>query len=213
MQSLQARLILAAFLAVATAIGYNMVFRQSMPHSVNQAADAEPGRPVSIVRQPVRDAEAPRQEYAAVGADTIKAIQRELAARGYETGPIDGELRAISRAAIIAYQYDKELAVTGTPSMRLLQHIVLGESTDDPPEPTDKEVPEATVALIKAVQQTLAELGYGPGPVDGIMGGGTTGAIESFERAQGLPVTGRVSGELLRELARITGRRPGHPAS
>ncbi|HEV2079551.1 MAG TPA: L,D-transpeptidase [Allosphingosinicella sp.] len=41
---------------------------------------------------------------------------------------------------------------------------------------------------------------HSPGVIDGIMGGNTARAIKSFQRANGMPVTGKISSELLRKL-------------
>jgi len=46
---------------------------------------------------------------------------------------------------------------------------------------------------IKLVQERLAELGYDPGPVDGIVGPRTRAAIREFQADVGLPVDGHVS--------------------
>jgi peptidoglycan hydrolase-like protein with peptidoglycan-binding domain len=53
------------------------------------------------------------------------------------------------------------------------------------------------VRLIRKVQETLTEIGYDPGPVDGLLGPKTRAAISEFQRIAGLPVTGEDS-EVLR---------------
>lgn len=197
MTVLQARLILLAFVGVSAAITYNALFRQAGPHPAPYAKETV--QPQSKPRSQSVRASAPALSSPA--ADTVRAVQRELAQRGYEPGPVDGVAGAQTRAAIMAYQHDKGLPVTGAASGALLEHVVLGQSAAR----LDEAVPEETTRLIKAVQQTLAELGYGPGPVDGIMGAATRRAIENFERERGLPVTGRISGRLVGEMVRITG--------
>ncbi|HEY2614695.1 MAG TPA: peptidoglycan-binding domain-containing protein [Chthoniobacterales bacterium] len=47
------------------------------------------------------------------------------------------------------------------------------------------------------VQRWLARVGYYRGPIDGVIGAGTRHAIRSYQRARGLPVTGRIDDELL----------------
>jgi hypothetical protein len=51
-----------------------------------------------------------------------------------------------------------------------------------------------------AVQQALANDGYYTGPIDGIIGSGTTGAIAAYQRDHGLPVTGSINAQLLSSL-------------
>jgi len=50
------------------------------------------------------------------------------------------------------------------------------------------------------VQQMLTELGYDPGPVDGVMGGKTKDAITAFEKKRGLKPTGEPSQPLVKAL-------------
>jgi Putative peptidoglycan binding domain len=60
---------------------------------------------------------------------------------------------------------------------------------------------------VSAVQRALAEYGYGQLKPTGTAGSDTQAAIQKFERARNLPVTGQVSDRLVRELAAVT----GHP--
>lgn len=60
---------------------------------------------------------------------------------------------------------------------------------------------------VAAVQRALTEYGYGQLKPTGIIGADTQAAIQKFERARRLPVTGQVSDRLVRELASTI----GHP--
>lgn len=60
---------------------------------------------------------------------------------------------------------------------------------------------------VAAVQRALTEYGYGQLKPTGVIGADTQAAIQRFERARKLPVTGQVSDRLVRELAVTT----GHP--
>lgn len=51
--------------------------------------------------------------------------------------------------------------------------------------------------LVVAVQQELAQAGYYRGAIDGVIGDGTRRAIRAYERANRLPVDGRIDDELL----------------
>jgi hypothetical protein len=55
-------------------------------------------------------------------------------------------------------------------------------------------------SLTARVQEELAEEGYDPGPIDGVIGPATRDAIVDFQRDTGLPVTGRIDTALIREL-------------
>jgi hypothetical protein len=57
-----------------------------------------------------------------------------------------------------------------------------------------------------AVQRTLNEFGYGQIKPTGTLDPDTQRAIAAFERLRNLPITGRLSEQLLRELSEATGR-------
>ena len=60
---------------------------------------------------------------------------------------------------------------------------------------------------VAAVQRALTEYGYGQLKPTGVAGSDTQAAIQKFERARRLPVTGQVSDRLVRELVAMI----GHP--
>jgi peptidoglycan hydrolase-like protein with peptidoglycan-binding domain len=60
---------------------------------------------------------------------------------------------------------------------------------------------DVTSTDVLRAQQLLSELGYNPGPLDGIPGPRTRAAIESFQQSLGQPVTGQVTPGLLDRLA------------
>jgi hypothetical protein len=55
-------------------------------------------------------------------------------------------------------------------------------------------------SIVIAVQSRLARMGYYRGPVDGIMGPGTSFAIRAYERDHGLRVDGAISRQLVRNM-------------
>ena len=54
--------------------------------------------------------------------------------------------------------------------------------------------------LTADIQYSLTNLGYNPGPVDGIAGRGTRAAVRAYQQDNGLLVNGRVSNALLQHL-------------
>jgi len=58
------------------------------------------------------------------------------------------------------------------------------------------------LALITKVQTKLTELGYQPGPVDGLIGPKTRAALRRYQMVEGLPVDGRITQPVL---VRLTG--------
>jgi len=53
--------------------------------------------------------------------------------------------------------------------------------------------------LVREIQQTLTQLGYQPGPIDGLYGGKTRKAIQAFQRKYGMEPDGRASADILRK--------------
>ena len=68
------------------------------------------------------------------------------------------------------------------------------------PVPSGGAPTRVTGNPVRAAQSELARLGYKPGPIDGVMGRRTAGAISAFQRAQRLPETGTLTPETLSRL-------------
>lgn len=138
-------------------------------------------------------------------SDLVRAIQRELKAKGYETGAVDGVPGLVTRGAIMAYETDQDLPLTGEPRQALLQHLVLGSAGIEPGAgDRAKPGPEAE-AVIRAVQRAFRQLGYMTTLPDGRLNDATRRAIRKFEADRKLRETGRISGELLARLASVAG--------
>jgi peptidoglycan hydrolase-like protein with peptidoglycan-binding domain len=148
------------------------------------------------------DPGAARPAVAAAGPDTVRAIQRELAARGFGPLPQDGTLGLATRAAIMAYEHDHGLPLTATPSEPLLKRLLL--PSEESQARTDSAVASAEAEQVVAgVQRALAELGYSPGRTDGRLGAETVRAITEFEVDRGQVPKGRISAELIRQLGAV----------
>jgi len=65
----------------------------------------------------------------------------------------------------------------------------------------------------REIQQRLADLGYAPGPADGLPGKNTRSAINAFQRDNGMPADGQPSRQLLSSLRAQTGNRTAQRAS
>lgn len=142
--------------------------------------------------------------------DTVTAIQRELAARDYGLGAPDGTASTTTRAAIMAWEHDNGLTLTGEPTAAVLKAIILGaDSTTAAQIATElkalpREREPRTQHLIRSVQQALADLGYVVGAASGQMNDDTARAIREFEQEQTLPPTGRISATLITRLNRAS---------
>ncbi|MGH7316075.1 MAG: peptidoglycan-binding domain-containing protein [Candidatus Rokuibacteriota bacterium] len=71
----------------------------------------------------------------------------------------------------------------------LLTGAGIARSSDEAARPAPRFVREA--------QQALRDLGYRPGPVDGVVGPRTKGALAQYQRAEKIQVTGRLDAETM----------------
>lgn len=60
---------------------------------------------------------------------------------------------------------------------------------------------------LASVQAILSDLGYGPLKADGVMGQNTSMAIQRFELDRGLPISGRVTPQVVARLEEVSGRK------
>ena len=139
-------------------------------------------------------------------AETTRAIQRELGARGYGLGPPDGVSGLVTRAAIFAYEYDNGLVLTGKPSEPLLSQIILGSSSlTQSGARTGRTLTGEGEGLVRNVKQQLGALGYQTGPTEGALTPEFARAIREFEVDQKLPESGRISAPMVGRLIRLQG--------
>lgn len=146
--------------------------------------------------------------------DTVRLVHQRLATLGYEPGTASSVPGLVMRGAVMAYEYDHGLPLTGEPSEYLLRYIDNApgarDATARPPRAFRTQQAEQ---VLRTVQQSLAALGYFQAKVDGRMGEDTVRAIREYEMDAGLVPTGRVSGPLLVRLARsASATRPQQPA-
>lgn len=137
-----------------------------------------------------------------VGAETVRVVQAELNRLGY--GPIaaDGVMRPASRAAIMAFEHDHRLALTGEASQALLKQLLFGGPAAAAGSGSVEVRSAHAQAVIEDVQRRLASRGYRPGAIDGRLSADTVAAIRTFETDQGLVPRGRISAALLERLER-----------
>ncbi len=150
----------------------------------------------------------PNSEAAAtpVSREAIRGVQRELARRGYRVGADDGRVRLMTREAIIAYEFDRHLALTGEPTENLLKDLLFSGVKPKAQRNFSPERFEADAELVRRVQNVLASLGYGPSLITGTMDEPTREALKQFQTERNLAVNGHLSERLLLELVIVTGK-------
>lgn len=138
----------------------------------------------------------------------IRQVQRELLKRGY--GPVvpNGIIGPLSRSAIMAYEFDNAMPLTGEATEVLLKRMLDGPPTARAADPLARKIksPEAE-QVVRTVQHSLTSLGYEPGRINGRLSDETERAIRQFETAASMTSTGRISAELFSQLARAIGAK------
>jgi peptidoglycan hydrolase-like protein with peptidoglycan-binding domain len=132
---------------------------------------------------------------------TIAAIQRELKQRNYGPLPVDGILRPATRAAIMAFEFDRGLPLSGQASAQTLKLILLGAPAGGSAPGAGKVRSVHAEEIVRGVQKSLVTLGYQSASPDGRLGDDTIKAIRDFEMDRGLVPKGRVSADLLSRLS------------
>ncbi|NJM35256.1 MAG: hypothetical protein HC850_11700 [Rhodomicrobium sp.] len=227
MTPIRMRLFFAVFLAVAAAISVNALYLQnasrlagaatggqataSLPQRENlPAAPLEPA-PATAAPEPKPDIPAVQPVSQPVQPQTarpplrlVKAIQRELADRGYAPGA-PGELDTATRAAIVAYEFDENMPLAGEASEAVLKSLIFGRAAGKTgPGPAARF--ERRRDLVAEVQDALARLGYVSGAIDGRLDEKTREAIRKFEIDRQLDAEGRLTERVLLEMVIVTGR-------
>lgn len=144
-----------------------------------------------------------------VSLEVVRAIQRELKARKYIPGKEDGAAGLLTRAAILAFEYDMGLPLTATPSESVLQNIIFGVPGARRDQDAEDKMTPTSVRIVKQAQKILNDLGYYTGKVHGRIDQKTRKAIREFEEDRSLKVTGRVSGKLMQELIKFADKPAG----
>jgi len=196
----RARVYASVFVVFVGSVAANVLLLQprALPHGEPSGSDA----PLRLAAAATAKTTTGRDGEAS--SATIRAIQRELKAAGYYEGPSDGLANLSTHAAIMAYESDQQLELTGLPSDALLRMLILGTGRTRVAGENPSTAVRGTPAeqLIRLVQQHLIARGYSIAAVDGRMSDDTRRAIAAFEAEQRLKPSGRISAPLLAKLQR-----------
>jgi peptidoglycan hydrolase-like protein with peptidoglycan-binding domain len=204
----QARLAACALAAACAAVWWNVLVLQK---GVGEPRGRGTSHATSAAARAGTTAErataAPQPAAARENPELSRHVQLELAQRGYDPGAVNGVVSLMTRAAVMAYEHDHGLALTGEPSEALLRAIVFGSpDSAGATRRTGGEARGHAVEVIRIVQHALTTLGYPIARVDGRLGEDTVRAIRKFEADHGLAPTGRISSPLVARLARLPGK-------
>lgn len=131
-------------------------------------------------------------------------VQAELSALGYYQGPVDGQPGAKTAAAIRLYQKQNGIAQNGAVSSGLLEHLrftrKISEASSNTATTRTPAGAQQADPRVKKIQQRLILFGYNPGKPDGIAGRSTIEAIKQFQADRSMPVTGKLTRQVMTEL-------------
>ena len=135
----------------------------------------------------------------------ITEAQQALRTMGYDPGPADGAMGDNTRRAVEAFQEEFGLAVDGRIDDALLERLraEVALDTASPERRLDRK--GLLRSYTRAVQDGLHDLGFDPGPVDGIVGPLTRKAVRAFQSVADVDVTGAISPQLLQAINRARG--------
>jgi peptidoglycan hydrolase-like protein with peptidoglycan-binding domain len=139
----------------------------------------------------------------------VANIQRELNRRGYYDGVVDGVWGARTDTAVRDFIQATGAKVNADANDALLRAITAAPARRAAAPARTNDPIAALIApsqRLLAVQRALNDFAYGPVNPTGLYDSQTRAAIERFERARGMPVTGQVSDRLVRELSSVVGR-------
>lgn len=147
-----------------------------------------PQAPVS--RPPIEADWCPRLTLGSRG-NAVRRLQNLLKERGFDLGDSDGVFGARTRGAVINFQRSRRLPVTGVVDIATWEALGI-----DCRRPGVSVCPTIRLgsrgSAVRFVQSLLRNLNYAPGPIDGVYGEDTQGAVFAFQRNNNLPLTGVV---------------------
>jgi hypothetical protein len=203
MTRFHARLSLFAIMAIFLATAGNALFMQERA--------GLPSTSVSVTQFPSDKAPAlgaelnprsPGKGEETKGPRLHAALKRELFRRGY-SDQLQNQSNGL-KLAVLAYEFDNGLPLTGEPNEALLKRILF--DMNQGPRGAFADRAELNPTLVIEAQKMLLGLGFFRGAFSGRMDVWTADAIKDFERHRGLPQTGRLSDETLLELIAYSGQ-------
>ena len=152
--------------------------------------------------------------------DAVKKVQKKLKNLGYYDGSIDGDYGSGTKAAVRSFQKKNGLNVTGKVNKNTLNKLNSSKAKKaDASDRKDSGSSDGTCAAgdsgeaVKKVQRRLKKLGYYKGSIDGDYGNGTKTAVKSFQKRNGLSVTGKVNKNTLNKLNSSGAKKAGEDES
>ncbi|MBM1175533.1 peptidoglycan-binding domain-containing protein, partial [Microvirga arabica] len=148
---------------------------------------------IARLHQQIQTVTAERDQFAHDKAQALQ-VGKDLDATRQKAQAAMQELQELDalRASVSQAIEQARLQLTG-PSNRPITRIDISTTGSTSATPPSKE-------QIRTAQEALVDFGYGSLEADGVFGPSTSKAVEAFERAKGLPVTGKLGPATLEAL-------------
>lgn len=200
---------------------------------VTGQVDAATAAALASPTAPAPDA-GPRPDLAALAGlapgaigEPVRALQQALLDTGLRfPGGADGIFGPVTARALKEYQRTRGLEATGRVNEATARALAEGAPATVAPQPAPSGggTPSATPVghpsfgergdRVRAMQQALIDRGITvPGGADGVFGAQTAGAIMTFQRAEGLAVTGVIDDTVASRLGLSAAPAPAPPSA
>ncbi len=158
---------------------------------------------------------------------SIREVQQILQQLGFAPGPADGIMGQQTKDALKKFQQQQNIPQTGRTDQATLQQLEkrkghgqqqaavqqtqkkqqFQKSNNEKSAKHQMYAKKSAGDDIKQIQQKLKNLGYHPGPADGVMGEKTRQALNQFQKDQRLQQTGKVDQQTMQALQTKQPRR------
>lgn len=135
-------------------------------------------------------------------AELMQAIQRELSSAGHFSGLADGKPSKPLTAAIVSYEFQQGLPLSGEASDGLLKRLILGTTLATMRTHMPGEIIPGSPAdhLVRWVIESLNRLGHDAGKPQSKLDLKAIQAIRAFEAGELMRPTGRIGEAMVRQL-------------
>ncbi|MEO1429501.1 MAG: peptidoglycan-binding protein [Cyanobacteria bacterium J06632_19] len=125
-------------------------------------------------------------------SEWVRQLQQRLKDLNYFRGNPTGYFGEVTRNAVVRFQQDNRLPVTGTVDSVTWGRIVNSPTISTPTLPPSIITPGSRGPQVVTLQQNLKQLGYFYGNPTGFYDRSTQEAVMRFQQSYGLPMTGNV---------------------
>jgi peptidoglycan hydrolase-like protein with peptidoglycan-binding domain len=133
----------------------------------------------------------------------VRQLQQRLRAINYFNGNPTGYFGEVTRNAVVRFQQENRLPVTGAVDSVTWGRIVNSPGSSRPTLPDSVIIPGTSGIRVTNLQQNLKQLGFFYGNPTGVYDRSTQDAVMRFQQSYGLPMTGNVDERTSQTILRV----------